>query len=300
MKYPKFFTSGVFIAIVGIVLFSTKAIMVKMAYVYDVSSIHLLLFRMLFSLPFYIGITIYFKPEHPEKIVKDDYLWIIFFGFIGYYLASYFDFIGLQYIKAGLERIILFIYPTLVILIGRVFLKEKITSRQIIAILITYFGVVISFWGEIQIENDALVLGGFFIFLSALTYASYIVGSGWLIPKFGVIVFTAYAMIISSLCVFFHYLIVDRGELLHYQKEVYLLGLLMAIISTIIPSFLVSLAIKKLGASNFSIIGSIGPISTIILAYILHNERLSILQIIGAIVVIIGIRVVSKSKSKKS
>ncbi|AOW19683.1 DMT family transporter [Urechidicola croceus] len=300
MKYPKIFSSGVLIAIVGIVMFSAKAIMVKLAYQYEVSSIHLLLFRMLFSLPFYIVILIYFKPVKPNKIDKKDYVWLFFFGFVGYYLASYFDFLGLQYIKAGLERIILFVYPTLVIIISKIFLKTKITTQQIIAILITYFGVVITFWGEIQLESNNTILGGSLIFLSALTYAAYLVGSGWLIPKFGVIVFTAYAMIVSSFCVIVHYFIFDRENIFNYSKEVYILGFLMAIISTLIPSFLVSLAIKKLGASNFSIIGSIGPISTIILAYFLLSERLSFLQLIGSIIVILGVLIVSINKQNKN
>ncbi len=275
MNISKTINSGVLIAIVGIVLFSAKAIMVKLAYQYQVSAVHLLLFRMLFSLPFYVLIAFYVKPQNPEKIKRNDYLWIVFFGFIGYYLASYFDFLGLKYIKAGLERIILFVYPTLVIIISKIFLKTTISTKQIIAILITYFGVIITFWGEIQFESEHTILGGFLIFLSALTYASYLVGSGWLIPKFGVVPFTAYAMIVSTVCVIAHYLIGDRTTIFVYSFEVYFLGFLMAVVSTIIPSFLVSLAIKKLGASNFSIIGSIGPISTIILAYIFLNETLS-------------------------
>ncbi len=292
--------SGIFIAILGIVLFSAKAILVKLAYQYEVSSIHLLLFRMLFSLPFYVVIALFFKPLVPDKIRKKDYIWVLFFGFIGYYLASYFDFLGLQYIKAGLERIILFIYPTLVIIISKIFLKEKISSKQIIAILITYFGVFVTFWGELQYNSDTVLLGGFLIFLSALTYASYIVGSGWLIPKFGVVVFTAYAMIVSSICVIVHYLVTDRNNILDYSYQVYLLSFLMAILSTVIPSFLVSLAIKKLGASNFSIIGSIGPISTIVLAYLFLDEKLTLMQLVGAIIVIVGIVIVSLNKSKKN
>lgn len=292
-------SSGVFIAIVGIVLFSAKAIMVKMAYQYNVSSLHLLLFRMLFSLPFYIVIVLIYRPKQIEKINRIDYIWILFFGFIGYYLASYFDFLGLKYIKAGLERIILFVYPTLVLIISKIFLKTKITNKQIIAIIITYFGVVVTFWGEAQFENEKMVLGGFLIFLSALTYAAYLVGSGWLIPKFGVVLFTSYAMIVSSLCVIIHYLITDRVSIVNYSMEVYILGFLMAVISTIIPSFLVSLAIKKLGSSNFSIIGSIGPISTIILAYFFLDERLSFLQFIGTSIVLVGIGIISVSKSKK-
>ena len=303
MRTPKILNSGVLIAIVGIVLFSAKAIMVKLAYQYDVTSLHLLLFRMVFSLPIYIAFAFYFKPKNPDVIKRADYLWLIAFGFIGYYLASYFDFVGLFYIKAGLERIILFIYPTLVLVISRTFLKTKISTEQIIAIIITYFGVVISFWGELSstgvgVDSSNLVFGGFLILLSALTYASYLVGSGWLIPKFGVMAFTSYAMIVSSVSVLVHYVLTDRGDVLSYPYQVYLLGVLMAVVSTIIPSFLVSLAIKKLGANNFSIIGSIGPISTIILAYIFLGEQLSGLQIFGGLIVIFGVTYISSRKNK--
>ncbi len=294
MRFFNFIKSGVFIAIVGIVLFSAKAVMVKLAYQYQVSSIHLLLFRLGFSLPVYIAFIFYYKPKQKEIIKKSEYLWLLFFGFIGYYLASYFDFLGLQYIEAGLERIILFVYPTLVLLISRVFLKKTLQKKQLVAIFITYIGVVIAFWNDIELSGSKLYLGVFLVFLSALAYASYLVGSGWLIPKFGVVLFTSYAMVVSTICVVVHYLITDRLSLVHYPREVYLLGALMAFVSTLIPSFLVSLAIKKMGASRFSIIGSIGPISTIILAYIFLNETVSGLQIFGSIIVILGVAFVAK------
>lgn len=298
MNFSKVYNSGVLIAIIGIVLFSAKAILVKLAYQYNVSSVHLLLFRMLFSAPFYLLIAFYVKPQYPEKIKKNDFLWILLFGFIGYYLASYFDFLGLKYIKASLERIILFVYPTLVLIISRIVFKTAISSKQIAAILITYVGVVITFWGDITFDNEFALLGVALIFLSALTYAVYLVGSGWLIPKFGVVSFTSYAMLVSTICVIIHYLLFDRENILGYSYQVYLLGFLMAIFSTLIPSFLVSLAIKKMGASDFSIIGSIGPISTIILAFFVLNERLSLLQLLGTIVVIIGVSIVSSKKTK--
>ncbi len=297
MQNTKLSTYGIIFAIVGVVLFSAKAVLVKLAYTYKISSEHLLLFRMLFSLPFYIIIAFLNKPVTNTKVNFKDYLWILFFGFVGYYLASYFDFLGLQYIKAGLERIILFLYPTLVIVISRVFFKDKISQQQLTAILLTYIGVVITFWGELQLDSNNLYLGGVLVFLSALTYATYIVGSGWLIPKFGVVLFTSYAMIVSSLCIIIQYLIFDRGDILGYPLELYAICLTMAVFSTIIPSYLVSASIAQIGASNFSIIASLGPFSTIILAYIFLGERLSAVQIIGASVVILGIYIVSK-KSK--
>lgn len=287
---------GVIFAIFGVVLFSAKAIMVKLAYVYEIDSVSLLLLRMLFSLPVYISIAFFVKPEHKNEIKKADYLWLVFFGFVGYYLASYFDFEGLNYIKAGLERIVLFVYPTLVLLLSNVFLKTKISNIQIAAIMLTYLGVLTAFSGEIDLSSEHLYLGVGLIFLSAFTYAMYLVGSGWLIPKFGVLCFTSYAMIVSTVCVFIHYIVTHEFNVLEYPKEVYLLSIAMAILSTIIPSFLVSKSIKLIGSSNFSIIASIGPISTIMLAYIFLGEQLTLQQIIGTMIVICGIWLVSKSK----
>lgn len=296
MQKSKQISLGIILAIIGVILFSAKAVMVKMAYKYQVTSEHLLLFRMSFSLPVYIIIAQFNKPSSPENIKRKDYLWIVFFGFIGYYLASYFDFLGLQYIKAGLERIILFVYPTLVLIISRIFLKHKITKQQLIAILITYIGVLITFWQELQLDTPNLLSGVSLIFLSALTYAIYLVGSGWLIPKFGVVVFTSYAMIISSLCIISQYLIFDRSDILSYSSEVYVLSILMAFFSTIIPSYLISSAIARLGASNVAIIGSLGPVSTILLAFFILEESLSVLQIIGAGIVIFGIYITTRKK----
>jgi len=285
---------GVILAILGVVLFSAKAIMVKLAYAYNIDSVSLLLLRMLFSLPVYLVIAILIKPEKKEQIKKTDYLWLLFFGVVGYYLASYFDFEGLNYIKAGLERIVLFIYPTLVLIISRLFLKTKISNTQVLAIILTYIGVLTAFSGELDLNSENLYFGVCLIFMSALTYAMYLVGSGWLIPKFGVLCFTSYAMVVSTVCVVIHYLVTHDIDLFSFPKEVYFLGILMAVLSTIIPSFMVSKSIKIIGSSNFSIIASIGPISTIVLAYVFLHETLSINQVFGTTIVICGIWIVSK------
>jgi len=277
-------------------MFSSKAVMVKMGYQYGVDSVSLLLLRMIFSLPIYLVIAFIQKPHLP--INKKDYGWLIGFGMIGYYLASYFDFQGLLYIKASLERLILFIYPTLVVFISFIVFKKKITKQQTFGILITYLGIIVIFGTELQLANQKnVILGGVLIFLSAVTYASYLVGSGWLIPKLGATVFTAYAMIVSCLAVIIHFAIVNPSDIFSFSKEVYLIGFLMAIFATVIPSFLISYAIKNLGANNFSIFGSLGPVSTILLAYFFLNERITTLQMIGALVIIFGIFIAEKKKS---
>lgn len=297
MNSSKPFLHGIFLGLLGIIMFSSKAVMVKLAYQYEVDAVTVLFFRMLFSFPFYIVIALLNRKNKEDvALVRNDYLWLAFLGFVGYYLSSYFDFVGLIYIKASLERIILFLYPTIVILFNKIFLRQPITKNQIFAIVLTYLGIVIAFWNEVAISGTDTYLGGIFILLCAITYAAYLSGSGWLIPKFGVIKFTAYAMIVSCICVFVHYGIANKIDLFNYPWQVYILGLLIAIFATVIPSFLVSMSIKLISSSNFAVIASVGPISTIILAAIFLNERLTVLQLFGAFTVIIGISLVSLKK----
>lgn len=260
-KAPLFQSKGFAIAIgiMGILFFSSKAVMVKLAYLYEIDAVSLLLLRMIFALPFYVVISLLQKPVIDRNLIGKDYLFLAGFGFIGYYLASYFDFQGLTYIKAGLERLILFVYPTLVFLISFIFLKKPITRNQVIAIVVTYFGIAIVFSSELSHgQSENVVLGAVLIFLSALTYAGYLVGSGYLIPKFGATRFTSYAMIISCICVITHYLVTtDVSAIFTLPHEVYWIGLLMAVVATVIPSYLISFSIKTLGAGNFSIMGSL-------------------------------------------
>lgn len=274
--------------------------MVKLAYQYDVDALSILLIRMLFSVPFYVVIIwLYRNKKSNDKITGKDCLWVIVFGFTGYYLASYFDFVGLTYIKASLERIILFIYPTIVLLLNKLIFKKKITKTQIRAISVTYFGIVVAFSKEIVLSGSNTYIGGFFVLLSAITYATYLVGSGWLIPKFGVVKFTSYAMLVSCFCVFMHFAIMSEVNIFEHVWQVYFLGFLIAVFATVIPSYLVSVSIKMINASNFAIVAGAGPISTIILATIFLDERLTSIQLFGTMVVIFGILILSV-KTKKT
>ncbi|MEM8566703.1 MAG: DMT family transporter [Bacteroidota bacterium] len=286
------------VAVVAIVFFSAKAVFVKMAYRYEIEAIPLLLLRMAFAFPVYLVLAFIKKPNRPKDIILKDYLWVIGLGFIGYYLASLTDFFGLEYIKASLERIILFIYPTLVIFITRIFFGRKPGKWQVVAIVVSYIGILITFVDELELsgDKDGVWIGGLLVFLSAFCYASYLVGSGWLIPKFGSVAFTSYAMIVSTVCVFLHFGLTQPLDLSGYPIEVYGLAFGMAIISTVIPSYLVSVSIKHLGASTFSILGSLGPISTIVLANIFLDESLTLLQLFGALIVIAAVLIVTRSK----
>lgn len=285
---------GVLLALLGVVLFSAKAVIVKLAYQYDIDAVSLLLLRMLFALPLYVIIAFVKRPKDANALTPKIYIWIIGLGVVGYYLASLFDFLGLQYIKASLERVILFIYPTIVLLISSIFLKKKITHRQMLATALTYVGIIVAFALEFTLKSEGLLIGGALIFLSALTYASYIAGSGWLIPKIGATVFTSYAMIVSCICVLIHYAFVGDFNLMNYSMEVYGLGVAMAILCTVIPSYLVSYSIKMIGAPSFAIVASFGPISTILLASYFLGEVMHWGQWLGTILVLVGVFFVTK------
>lgn len=290
----------VFLGILGILFFSTKAVFVKLAYAYGISSVPLLALRMVFSLPFYIASMIILGGKS-NPTSRKDLSWIFLFGFMGYYLASYLDFQGLQYIKASVERLILFIYPSLVLLLSALFLKQKATRIQVVALTISYVGILFVFVPEVEAgDQKNTLLGGLLVFLSGLSYAGYLVGSGWLIPKIGATRFTTYCMMVSCSIVILHYLIQGGSfeEITAYPYQVYVIALIMAVISTVVPSYLISLAIKELGANQFAIFASLGPISTIVLAYFFLEETLTMTQLAGGVIVIAGIIVAEKFKAK--
>ncbi len=282
-----------------------KAVLAKIIYInFSATAIPVLTLRMVFAMPFYVIILIREKSKRQKdlrKIEKSDYLRLFLFGLLGYYLASYFDFVGLQYIKAGLERIILFCYPTIVILFSWIFLKRKPTKQQVFAILMTYVGVMICFWNELNTvhEGQQIILGGVLILLSAIFYAGYLVGSDYLIPKFGSVLYTSYAMLIACLAIIIHFLVTHGFHIFHYEWQVYILCLVMAIFSTVLPSYFISASIRELNANNFGVVASLGPVSTIILAYFFLGEVLTPIQILGSCVVIIGIFIITRRKKKQ-
>lgn len=288
----------------GAVCFSTKAVLVKLAYLYEIDSLSLLALRMLFSLPFFLLIAFLFHKrsanvQHLQPISKKDWISIISLGIVGYYLASYFDFIGLQYITASLERLILFVYPTLVVLISALLYQKKITKEQWIALFLTYIGIACAFSDQTTLmQNENIWLGASLVFISALTYAIYLIGSGQLLPRIGTARYTSYVMTIACIAVLVHYIIANPFNLLNFPLPVYGLAFLMAIFSTVTPAFLVSEGIRIIGSSNASIIGSVGPISTIILAYIFLGERIGEWQIFGTFLVIGGVSIIALQKKK--
>jgi drug/metabolite transporter (DMT)-like permease len=296
------FISGIIICLLGAICFSSKAIFVKAAYRdTPVDAVTLLALRMLFSLPFFI-LSAYISSSKTSnvKFTPKQWLGVAVVGCLGYYVSSLLDFLGLQYISAGIERLVLFIYPTLVLLMSAFWFKVKIKPQQLLALIITYAGLCIAFWGEINTTVNAsdFYKGSILIFICAITYAMYIVGSGRLIPSLGAAKFNSYAMSFAGIAVLIHFSISNSNSLLHLPTTVYVYSFLMAVLATVIPSYLVAEGIKRIGSDNAAIVGSIGPVSTILQAYFILDEPIRALQVAGTVFILIGILMITR-KSKK-
>lgn len=276
--------------------FALKGIFIKSAYKYGIDSISLLSLRFLFSAPFYLLIVLRkrYKEESHPAIARKRWLYVALVGFIGYYVSAYVNFLGLEYISASLERILLFIYPTFVLLINAFLVKRKVTGLQWLALLITYAGISVAFVKHFEAHQQKnIALGAFLVILSGLTYSFYLVGSDKLIAKVGTTRFTAWAMLAALVPTLIHSFFYNRLDIFQFPSEVYVIALAMAIFSTVLPTFMFSAGIKRVGSGNASIIASIGPIFTIVLATVFLNEPIWVEQIIGTILVLVGVFLVS-------
>jgi drug/metabolite transporter (DMT)-like permease len=295
--------AGFLITILGAVFFSTKAIFVKLAFKSTgIDAVTLLTLRMLFSLPFYlVAAWLGSKKDSAVSLSVRQWFFLILLGIFGYYLSSLFDFVGLQYVSAGLERLILFLYPTFSVLINTFLYKTKLNKTQIIALVLTYLGIGIAYLGEMKIDtsNPHFYFGSFMIFLCAITYSFYLVGTGRMIPKVGVTRYTAYAMLAATVGIFTHFLLTKNVEQIPFSPTLIWYSIALAIIATVLPSFMMSTGMKKIGSNNVSIITSIGPVSTIIQAHFFLGENIIVPQIIGTVLVIIGVLLIGwQSKNK--
>ena len=310
MKRTQLYNQGFIWAILGTMLFSTKAIWIKLCFnSTDIDASSLLMLRMLFALPFYAGaMWFYFSKQAIKKVKASTYLGASLLGILGYYMSSLFDFIGLQYVSASIERIILFIYPTLAVLLNLLIFKVAISQKQWIAILITYFGIGLAYWGELnQIPDTKMFFfGTWMILLCAVTFAFYLVGSGKIIPKIGAPQFTSLSMLAASVGIFIHYFVTHRQgmaiiidlPILHSSSVWYVIAL--AIIGTVIPSFLMSGGMKRIGSNDLVIITSIGPVATLFQARWILNEPFSWEQILGTVFVVLGVILVKKVGATKT
>jgi drug/metabolite transporter (DMT)-like permease len=289
---------GFFLAALGAILFSGKAIVVKFTYEYGVDAVTLIAFRMLFSLPFFavIGWQQARRARRGEipVLTRAEHVRVVILGLIGYYLSSFLDFLGLRYISVGLERLILFLAPTLVLLITAFWLKRVIAMRQWVALFLSYAGVVLVFAHDVaQTGRDAVLLGSAFVFASAFTYALYLIGSGELVKRVGSIRLTAYAMSVSSIASLIQFFVVHPASTLVQPIGFYGLSLIHATVNTVLPVFMIMGAVSRIGPPLASQLGMLGPVSVLFLAFWFLGEPITSWQLAGTGLVLAGVFVLT-------
>jgi drug/metabolite transporter (DMT)-like permease len=285
------FLAGVIFTILGAAGFSAKAILAKLCYRYGASGFSTLTLRMIFALPIYLLIFSYYYPKQTaarRKSFHRDWVGMAVVGLFGYYLASWFDFVGLEYISASFERLLLFIYPTLVLLISLVWLKQRAGRREILALLITYVGIGISYHNETDLSGAKVDIGALYVTMAAVTYAVYLVATERLARDYSPLVFTSFAIIISALAIIIHGTIASE-KILGYAPEVYAYTFAMAIFCTVLPSLLVAQGIALIGSNRVAIMSTLGPVITIYLAYLVLDEVITLAQTLGTICVLSGV-----------
>jgi drug/metabolite transporter (DMT)-like permease len=285
---------GVILAFLAALGFALKAIFVKLAYAWPVSAVALLAIRMLISLPVFAWVG-WKSGKSAPTLGRRDLLILSILGLAGYYGASILDFLGLQYITAGLERLILYTYPTLTVLIAVVVFKRPLQRRELAAILLSYAGIGFAFAHDLDFarEGDTVWLGAALVFASSLAYAVYLTGSGPMIARLGSARFTALCMLVSTAGTLAHFALSQPLSALVQPWQVYALGVAMAVFSTILPVFMQSAAIRRIGASRSVLIGTIGPMATIFFGWWWLGESVSLHQMIGLALVLAGVLLVS-------
>lgn len=295
---------GLFLAAAGSILFSARTIIIKLAYEYHVDPVSFLALRMVFSLPFFIAAAVWARTGRaaggakaaPAPLARRDIGAIVGLGLLGYYFASYVDFVALQYISAALARLILFLNPTITLIVLALFFSRRIIGREVAAMLACYAGIALCLLHDVQISRSAAdtVLGSLLSFTSAFCYALYLIFSNKLIARLGSLAFTAYAMTVSSIAVIIHFLIVNPISALDLPWQVYAYGAGMALLSTVLPVFMVSEANRRIGPAQVGILSSTGPVATLLMGMLILHETISVTQVAGMLLVLVGVWFISQ------
>ena len=287
-------TIGLLLAAGGVLAFSVRPIFIKLAYAYARDPITLIALRMVFSLPFFVFAAWWTqRGKAPNPISKRDWWAIIVLGFLGYYVASFLDFLGLQYITAGLARLVLFMYPTIVVLLSWFFLRKQPQGRELVALLLTYAGLALVLVQSIAGQHDHLALGAGLVFGSAVAYAIYLVAGTQLIRRVGSIRFSAYALMVASACCILQFILLRPMSALALPLPVYGYAIAIAVLCTVLPVFMTAEALKRAGATPVAIMGALGPVSAIVLGYFGLDEVMNAQQIAGAVLVLIGVLIIT-------
>ena len=283
------------LAFFGSIAFSGKAIIVKLAYRYGVDAVTLIMYRMLFALPIFAAMA-WWSSRGKPPLTRQDWFGVLGLGFTGYYLASFLDFAGLAYVSASLERLILYLNPTLVMLLGLVLYKRRITAPQVLGMAISYGGVVLVFGHEITLLGADAAWGALLIFLSAASYAIYLVYSGEMVKRLGSIRLVGLATTVACLCCLLQFVVLRPLGAAAVAPEVIWLSLLNATACTAVPVLMVMMAIERIGASMSAQTGMVGPLSTILMGVLILDEPFTAWVAAGTVLVITGIFVFTKAR----
>ena len=292
--------TGLLLAVLGSIAFSGKAIIVKLAYRYGVDAITLIMLRMLFALPFFAFMAWWASRGKPP-LTRKDWLGVLGLGFTGYYLASFLDFAGLAYISASLERLILYLNPTLVMLLGLVLYKRRITGQQLFGMGISYCGAALVFGHEIAVQGagdrSSAAWGALLVFLSAVSYAIYLVYSGELVKRLGALRLVGLATTVACLLCIAQFVVLRPWSAALVAPEVMWLSLLNATACTAAPVLMVMMAIERIGSGAAAQIGMVGPMSTILMGVLILGEPFTAWVAAGTVLVIAGIFVFTSTKN---
>lgn len=288
--------TGLAMAVIGSIAFSGKAIIVKLAYRYGVDAVTLIMYRMLFALPFFLAMA-WWASAGKAPLSRKDWLGVLGLGFCGYYLASFLDFLGLQYISAALERLILYLNPTIVLILGALLFKKTITRTHATAMALSYAGVLLVFGHEVSFEGKNVLLGTSLVFASAVSYAIYLVYSGEMVKRLGSLRLVGLATSVACLLCIAQFVVLMPLSAAVVSSEVIWLSILNATLCTAVPVVLVMMAIERIGASLAAQTGMIGPMSTIAMGVVFLGEKLNLWIIAGTVLVLLGVYWVSRSKA---
>ena len=291
---------GLTLGVLGAVLFSGKAIIIKLAYRHGADATTLIALRMLVALPFFVVTAWYTRqgePGQPSPWRKGDAWRIIALGLLGYYAASYLDFLGLKYISAGLERVILYLSPTVVLLLSVIYLRKKIGAVEYLALAVSYCGVLFVFWHDVSLASDNTALGAALVFAAAICYAVYLTAGGEMVRRLGSIRMTSWASLVSCIACISQGLLVDANALLTQQLPVYGLSVFNGVFCTVLPVFMTMMAVERVGSTVASQTSMLGPISTVFFAAWFLQEPITAYQMIGTVTVVAGVFILTMKKT---
>jgi drug/metabolite transporter (DMT)-like permease len=284
---------GLWLAGLGAVAFSGKAIIVKLAYRYGVDAVTLIMYRMLFALPLFLLLAWWAGRGKPALSWRDART-VLGLGFCGYYLASFLDFAGLRYVSASLERLILYLNPTLVLGLGAVLFHKKVTRAQVMALAVSYCGVLCVFGREMSLHGANVPLGATLVFGSAVSYAVYLSYSGEEVRRLGALRLTGLATTVACLICIAQFLVLKPISSMAVPGPVLWLSVLNATLCTFAPVVMVMMAIERIGASLTSQAGTVGPLSTVLMAVLLLGEPFTFWVAAGTVLVLAGIWLLTK------